>query len=154
MIAWDPSYEVGIAAIDGQHREMVDIANRLLEGLRASNSSATRGRPPVMSRVFDTSCGIRASTSPTATCWPSRTAITAPTGKLMFTAWSVPAMHTSSPRSFSSFTDGRTPLAAALPRRLTSITTRVERPVTSSICLATDEDDRPFAEQLRSRGVS
>ena len=35
-------------------------------GERASNSSATRGRPPVMSRVFDVSCGIRASTSPTA----------------------------------------------------------------------------------------
>ena len=34
-------------------------------GERASNSSATRGRPPVMSRVFDVSCGIRASTSPT-----------------------------------------------------------------------------------------
>ena len=29
-------------------------------GERASNSSATRGRPPVMSRVFDVSCGIRA----------------------------------------------------------------------------------------------
>ena len=35
MIQWSESYEVGIAAIDGQHREMVDIANRLLAGLRA-----------------------------------------------------------------------------------------------------------------------
>ena len=36
-------------------------------GLRASNRSATRGRPPVMSRVLDDSCGIRAMTSPTDT---------------------------------------------------------------------------------------
>ena len=70
---------------------------------------ATRGRPPVMSRVFETSCGMRASTSPTCTCWPSRTAITAPTGKLMFTAWSVPAMRTSSPASLMSLTEGRWP---------------------------------------------
>src|SRR5260370_318305 len=60
-------------------------------GERASNSSATRGRPPVMSRVFETSCGMRASTSPTATCWPSRTAITPPTGELMVTARAVGA---------------------------------------------------------------
>src|SRR3546814_4994400 len=32
-------------------------------GLRASNRSATRGRPPVMSRVFDASCGILATRS-------------------------------------------------------------------------------------------
>ena len=42
-------------------------------GERASNSSATRGRPPVMSRVFEVSCGMRASTSPTCTCCPSFT---------------------------------------------------------------------------------
>lgn len=35
MIRWSERYEIGIAAIDGQHREMVDLANRLLEGLRA-----------------------------------------------------------------------------------------------------------------------
>ena len=34
-------------------------------GLRASKRSATRGKPPVMSRVFEDSCGIRAMTSPT-----------------------------------------------------------------------------------------
>jgi hypothetical protein len=38
-----------------------------------------------------------------------------------------------------SFTDGRWPLLAAVVRRLASITTRVDRPVTSSICLATVE---------------
>ena len=49
-------------------------------GLRASNSSATRGRPPVMSFVLVVSRGIFASTSPAATSWPSVTARFAPTG--------------------------------------------------------------------------
>jgi hemerythrin len=34
-LKWEPRYEVGIAVIDGQHREMLDIANRLLAGLHA-----------------------------------------------------------------------------------------------------------------------
>ena len=42
-------------------------------GLRASNSSTTRGRPPVMSLVFVVSRGIFASTSPACTSSPSRT---------------------------------------------------------------------------------
>ena len=46
-------------------------------------------------------------------------------------------MRTSSPASLISFTDGRRPLPAAVVRRLGSITTRVESPVTSSICFAT-----------------
>lgn len=35
VLRWEPRYEVGVAVIDGQHREMVDIANRLLAGLHA-----------------------------------------------------------------------------------------------------------------------
>ena len=42
-------------------------------GLRASNSSTTRGRPPVMSLVFVVSRGIFASTSPASTVSPSCT---------------------------------------------------------------------------------
>ena len=40
-------------------------------GLRASNSSTTRGRPPVMSLVLVVSRGIFASTSPALTISPS-----------------------------------------------------------------------------------
>src|SRR5437016_356722 len=40
-------------------------------GFRASNRSATRGKPPVMSRVLEDSCGMRAMTSPTETRAPS-----------------------------------------------------------------------------------
>jgi hypothetical protein len=49
-------------------------------GLRASNRSATRGRPPVMSRVFEDSCGMRAMTSPTDTLEPSSRLTMAPAG--------------------------------------------------------------------------
>ena len=86
-------------------------------GERASKSSATRGRPPVMSRVFDVSCGMRASTSPTLTCWPSLTVMIEPSWNVMLTDSSEPASLISSPFSSSSFTCGRTPLAAAPARR-------------------------------------
>ena len=51
-------------------------------GLRASNRSATRGRPPVMSRVLDDSCGMRAMTSPTETLAPSSRFTSAPGGSV------------------------------------------------------------------------
>lgn len=34
MIEWHARYEVGVAVIDGQHREMLELVNRLLAGLR------------------------------------------------------------------------------------------------------------------------
>ena len=66
-------------------------------GERASNSSATRGRPPVMSRVFWPSTGIRASTSPGDRSWPSCIWISEPTWKPIVTEWSVPGIFTSLP---------------------------------------------------------
>ena len=49
-------------------------------GRRASNSSTTRGRPPVMSLVLAVSRGILASTSPGVTSAPSSTMRWAPEG--------------------------------------------------------------------------
>ena len=42
-------------------------------GFLASNNSATRGNPPVISLVLDEPFGNRAKTSPAETCWPSLT---------------------------------------------------------------------------------
>lgn len=35
VIEWSPQYEVGIRFIDGQHRQMLDLVNRVLEGVHA-----------------------------------------------------------------------------------------------------------------------
>ena len=56
--------------------------------------------------------GDTASTSPGATSWPSRTWISAPTGKPMVTEWSVPRDLDSWPLASSSLTCGRTTLEA------------------------------------------
>ncbi|KAF5292251.1 hypothetical protein FQR65_LT20319 [Abscondita terminalis] len=89
------------------------------------------------------STGIRASTSPGPTSWPSRTWISAPTWKPMVTEWSVPGILTSWLLASTSLTWGRTTLAE--PRRLGSITTSVDRPVTSSTCLATVRPSSTFS---------
>ena len=53
-----------------------------LDGLRASKSSVTRGRPPVMSPPLTAARGIFTRVSPVLTVWPSSTTIWPPTGKL------------------------------------------------------------------------
>ena len=50
-------------------------------GLRASKISVTRGRPPVMSCVPDTSRGVLASSVPAVTVWPSLTSMWAFSGR-------------------------------------------------------------------------
>ncbi len=61
----------------------------------------------------------------------------------MVTEWSVPGILTSLPVASISLTCGRTTLAA--PRRFGSITTSVDRPVTSSTCLATVRPSSTFS---------
>ena len=65
-------------------------------GFLASNSSTTRGRPPVMSLVFVVSRGIFASTSPADTISPSCTIMCAWTGMwyLRLTLPSLPLIST------------------------------------------------------------
>ncbi len=50
------------------------------EGLRASNNSVTRGRPPVISPDFPNALGILTSTAPAVMLLPSSTRICEPTG--------------------------------------------------------------------------
>ena len=114
-------------------------------GTRASNNSAARGRPPVISRVLEDACGIRANTSPLPTSWPSRMVITAPTGNAIETGVVVPGMQISRPFSSNSLTVGRNSLEAPEERRLPSITTRVDKPVTSSVCFATVTPSSTFS---------
>lgn len=33
IIEWSPQYEVGIRFMDGQHRQMIELVNRVLEGV-------------------------------------------------------------------------------------------------------------------------
>ena len=94
-------------------------------GLRASNKSATRGRPPVISRVFEPSCGIRASTSPGFAVTPSVTSIVVNEGRRV----SCKPRSSLSMISLGSF-------AFTLARSLT--TTRV-KPVSSSVCASVFE---------------
>ncbi len=52
------------------------------DGLRASKSSVTRGRPPVISPALPTERGILTSVVPVATFCPSSTTTLPPTGRL------------------------------------------------------------------------
>ncbi len=68
--------DLALALDDAAHLHgAVDLADDRggSRGLRASNSSTTRGRPPVMSLVFVVSRGIFASTWPANTVSPSST---------------------------------------------------------------------------------
>ena len=83
-------------------------------GLRASNKSATRGKPPVISRVLEDACGIRASASPIPTSAPSSRLIIALPGKKYCAGISVPAIITSLPLASTNLTAGRISLPAVL----------------------------------------
>ena len=129
MIQWSERYEVGIAAIDGQHREMVDIANRLLAGLRAG-----RERDELVETLREL---VRAAEHNIAT-----------EERLMQEHGLAPAHHAEEHqrlleaiRHFDLRLD---------PGGLAESTRWLREWLLGHI----DENDRPFAEQLRSRGVS
>lgn len=128
MIEWSERYEVGIAAIDGQHREMVDIANRLLAGLRAG-----RDRDELVETLREL---VRATEHNIAT-----------EERLMQEHGFAPAHHAEEHqrlleaiRHFDLRLD---------PGGLAESARFLHEWLLGHI----DEDDRPFAELLRSRGV-
>jgi len=66
--------DLALAALDvAKADRAVDLGNggRVLGTAAASNNSATRGKPPVMSRVLYASREILASVVPADTSWPS-----------------------------------------------------------------------------------
>ena len=129
MIPWDARYEVGIAVIDGQHREMVALANRLLAGLGAGAA-----RDDLVEALREL---VRAAEHNVAT-----------EERLMQEHGLAPAHH------------------AAEHERLLEEIRRFDRRLDERGLAESarflhewllghiDEDDRPFAEQLRSRGVT
>jgi hemerythrin len=129
VIQWSERYEVGIAAIDGQHQEMVDIANRLLAGLRAG-----RDRDELVETLREL---VRATEHNIAT-----------EERLMQEHGLAPAHHAEEHRR----------LLEAIrrfnlrldPGGLADSASWLREWLLGHI----DEDDRPFAELLRSRGVS
>ena len=97
-------------------------------GLRDSKSSATRGRPPVMSLVFVVSRGIRAMMSPASMRSPSDTAIVEPTGKKYRASFSPLGILSVLPWSSLSEMRGRSSAS------FDSVMLLRDRPVISSSC--------------------
>ena len=105
-------------------------------GLRASNKSATRGKPPVMSRVLEEACGRRAITSPTSTLAPLVELTIAPAGSGYCTGILVPSKNTLSPLASSKRTVGRNS-RPAVGRLRGSMISIEDKPVISSILVCT-----------------
>ena len=129
MIKWSEHYEVGVAAIDGQHREMFDITNRLLVGLRDGRDA---GELVETLREL-----VRCTEHNVAT-----------EERLMQEHGLAPAHHAEEHqrlleaiRHFDLRLD---------PGGLADAARFLHEWLLGHI----DEDDRPFAEQLRSRGVT
>jgi len=129
FLEWSDRYAVGVAVIDGQHREMVDIANRLLAGLRAG-----RDRDELVETLREL---VRAAEHNIAT------------EERLMQEHGLALGHHHEER-----------------QRLLEAIRRFDLPLDAGGLGATarflrewllghiDEDDRPFAEQLRSRGVA
>jgi len=129
VIEWDARYEVGVRVIDGQHREMLELVNRLLEGLRDGRDA---GELVEILREL-----VRAAEHNVAT-----------EERLMAELGLDAAHHREEHRrmidAVRNFHIHLEPEALAESSRF----------LRKWLLEHIDEDDRPFAEQLRSRGLS
>ena len=73
VVADDVDLALPLAISPNLTMPLISAIIAVSRGLRASNSSTTRGRPPVMSLVLVVARGIFASTSPAWTSSPSFT---------------------------------------------------------------------------------
>jgi hemerythrin-like metal-binding protein len=129
FLEWHDRYAVGVSAIDGQHREMLDLVNSLFAGLQSD-----RDREELVETLREL---VRATEHNIAT-----------EERLMQEHGLALGHH------------------HAEHQRLLEAIRRFDLPLDASGLGATgrflrewllghiDEDDRPFAEQLRSRGVT
>jgi hemerythrin len=129
FLDWHERYAVGVAAIDGQHREMLDLVNNLFAGLQSG-----RDRDELVETLREL---VRATEHNIAT-----------EERLMQEHGLALGRHQEE------------------HQRLLEAIRRFDLPLDASGLGATgrflrewllghiDEDDRPFAEQLRSRGVT
>ena len=126
----------------------VPVASAKMAGsfsLRASNRSATRGRPPTMSAAFDPSWGMRAMTSPLCTSWPSSKLSIALPGS-GYSASRSPTRRTGWPSASTRRTAGRRSCPAG-GRSWASIKVMLVSPVISSICRLME---RPSSMSLKT----
>ena len=118
-------------------------------GERASNSSATRGRPPVMSRVFGLDRGSRERRRRARPVPAVAHLNQAPPGTPIVTGEVGARGFDLAPRCVEQPTCGRAVFAA--PRRCASMTTERRQAVTSSTCLATVTPSSTFSNFARPR---
>lgn len=129
FLEWSDRYAVGVAVIDGQHREMLDLANRLFAGLQAG-----REREELVETLREL---VRATEHNIAT-----------EERLMQEhGLSLGRHHEEHARLLEAIRRFEVPLDA-------SGLGAMGRFLREWLLGHIDEDDRPFAEQLRSRGVA
>ena len=129
FLEWSERYAVGVAVIDGQHREMLDLANRLFAGLQAG-----REREELVETLREL---VRATEHNIAT-----------EERLMQEhGLALGRHHEEHARLLEAIRRFEVPLDAG---GLGAMGRFLREWLLGHI----DEDDRPFAEQLRSRGVA
>jgi len=129
FLEWNERYAVGVAAIDGQHREMLELVNRLFEGLQAR-----RDRDELVETLREL---VRATEHNIAT-----------EERLMQEhGLALGEHHEEHARLLEAIRRFEVPLDAG---GLGAMGRFLREWLLGHI----DENDRPFAEQLRSRGVA